>query len=373
MKQVLSETDTSLRGWDNFDKQMASNERVLAHMTADVKGLDRATVKADGVKTLLRTWTEAPNLRMSTSSEITETVGKVIKKGKNMTKGAVRLATKPVASAVSKRLPRAQRAATKVKKGTQAIKRLGKRLMEPVNPKAPRFHGVKVSADLPSTRAGLVKLPIVDAWVDDVAYSVRGSEPTSPNWKGTTPASRAELAILDKKVDRAMANAADQGLTSRAAFDKVVKDVPESRGYIVSSEQAKGGDLVNVKVKDLPKKKPPVSLGKRFFGAIPLVGVAIDVNEAYKDYEDGEYLKALAHGGDALLGASIIGDVFNIGANVAGYDGAFTALVESDALEDLAGLDLVEPEEIKRINEDPTSFVEYGGITGGGPGGGMLV
>jgi hypothetical protein len=130
---------------------------------------------------------------------------------------------------------------------------------------------------------------------------------------------------------------------------------------------------VNVKEKDLPKKKPPTPLGKRFLGAIPLVGVGIDLNEARIDFSEGEYLKGAAHLGDALLGATIIGDVFNIAANVAGYDGAFTAVVESDILEDIASVDFLTEEEIDEINEDPTSFADEGSFKGGGVGGSTLL
>jgi hypothetical protein len=369
---------SSYEGWGSFDKQLASQEDVLKKRTTFVKGLDRAVINSDdSVRMMIRSWTPETNLRKTFTAEASEIAGKAIQKTKAVGKATGAAAAKALGRGAARKLPRSAKVAKTIstagKKVKQGASSLGRRLHKTVKTSEPRFVGVKVADDLPSTRAKVVKFPVVGAWMDELAYAAYASEPTTPNLKGAGLKGRVTSAVLDARIDKALTSAADQGLTSKAAYDYVVKQIPEAKDSIVPAENTRGGDVVNVKEKDLPKKKPPTPLGKRFLGAIPLVGVGIDLNEARIDFSEGEYLKGAAHLGDALLGATIIGDVFNIAANVAGYDGAFTAVVESDILEDIASVDFLTEEEIDEINEDPTSFADEGSFKGGGVGGSTLL
>jgi hypothetical protein len=81
---------------------------------------------------------------------------------------------------------------------------------------------------------------------------------------------------------------------------------------------------------------------KKFVAMIPVIGAAVDVTMGVSDLLKGtsalisgeagaaeHFQNAAAHGGDALLGGLVVGEVLNIGANAAGHDG-FVSMLESE-------------------------------------------
>lgn len=113
----------------------------------------------------------------------------------------------------------------------------------------------------------------------------------------------------------------------------------------MKSANTYGSERVHTAPKS-PSKKV-TNLTKRFglkkaVAMIPVIGAAVDVTMGVSDLLKGagalisgeagageHFQNAAAHGGDALLGGLVVGEVLNIGANAAGHDGFFS-LVESE-------------------------------------------
>jgi hypothetical protein len=246
-----------------------------------------------------------------------------------------------------------------------------------------RFVGVLADPGSAATRAGLVVYPREMAWVDEAyALSVGAKPPTQHIGEAASILEARKAATSQKAIASAVEEAADKGLKGIKAEQYVLKKVPDAEGFVASSGKRKGGLVVNMKKVDIGKA-PKVPVGQRVFKSLPFVGGAFDVYEGVDSLLEGNYLEGLAHFGDGALGLSGVGDIFNIGANLLGYEGAASMVYEvlpdspeefvddvTDAAEYLANLQLETPEEIERKNSDPTEYVY---IAPGGPGGGFQV
>lgn len=167
---------------------------------------------------------------------------------------------------------------------------------------------------LPSTLTGYMKQAIIPA------------TPILDNVRDRVKLAKSPRPAVVSAVDAVAGTGADDG------FTKAPKPDPP-----------KGMDRVkSTQVKNVPKR----SVARKFLGAIPVLGAAIDVGMGVSDLtrsftsvlsQDGEagehFQNALAHGGDALVGASLIGEGANIYANFQGHDG-IVSLAESELTDD---------------------------------------
>lgn len=163
---------------------------------------------------------------------------------------------------------------------------------------------------LPSSMTGYLKQSTIPA------------TPVLDNLRDRTKLARSPNAKLTQALDAVAQSGSDDG------FAKSPKPSPP-----------KGMDVVeSTKVSNVPKR----SVARRFLGALPVLGAAIDVGMGVSDLtrsftsllaQDGEagehFQNALAHGGDALVGASLAGEALNIYANFQGHDG-IVSLAESE-------------------------------------------
>jgi hypothetical protein len=135
--------------------------------------------------------------------------------------------------------------------------------------------------------------------------------------RAQSPITAADIAQLDKKVG-AMS---DKGLRGQQIVDYVIKEDPRMADHIVPSSDVKaphfGADKGGTLRTTMPNTRS-AKLTKGLVGGLRVlgpVGAGFDLFEAGKDLGRGNILASVGHLGDAVAGASMVGDVANLAAN----------------------------------------------------------
>jgi len=80
--------------------------------------------------------------------------------------------------------------------------------------------------------------------------------------------------------------------------------------------------------------KPKTTKGLKLLKSLPFIGAGIDIAMAVQDAQDGDMSDALAHLGDAALGATGVGEIANLAASVLTDSEGFASLAEDVLLDD---------------------------------------
>lgn len=142
-----------------------------------------------------------------------------------------------------------------------------------------------------------------------------------------------------KRIDFHLGQAVKKGLLRDDAIGYVEKRVPGASKHLVSTKHAgrAGGKVVTEAPAGVGAKALKGAARTKFvWKALPVVGVGIDLFQAGADVGRGNWQGAVGHVADAALGATIVGDVFNIAASTQGEEGAGSALVDAFAESDFA-------------------------------------
>jgi hypothetical protein len=175
-------------------------------------------------------------------------------------------------------------------------------------------------------------------WKAGAAVLKQGVKPANPIQDLSRTAIRLNAAS-GGNVSKKVAPLMDELKSVMKVTGRKVPKVPPSDGFKFTPTP----DSPKIKVvKNIPKR----AVGKKILGAIPVLGAAIDIGMGVQDVlragqaayaGDWDEAKAhstnaVGHGFDAAIGASVVGEVLNIGANVAGHEG-FGSMVESQVFD----------------------------------------